>query len=171
MISMTDLAAGYNQILMHEPDKEKTSFITEWGTFCYRVMPFGLKNAGSTFQRMATMIFHDMIHQEVEVYVDDMIVKSRTPEGHLEALEKFFLRLRKYNLKLNPAKCRFDASSGIFLGHLVSEKGIEIDPSKAKAILGVPPPQTEEEIRGFLGRLQYISRFCEHEIFTSCVTR
>src|ERR1043165_9637713 len=144
---------------MHGPDKEKTSFISEWVTFCYRVMPFGLKNAGATYQRMATTVFHDMIHQEVEVYVDDMIVKSRTPYGHLEALEKFFLRLRKFNLKLNPAKCLFGASSGIFLGHLISKIGIEVDPSKAKAILGMPPPRTEVEIRGFLGRLQHIRRF------------
>src|ERR1043165_9347489 len=158
MVSLTDLAAGYNQILMHGPDKEKTSFISEWGTFCYRVMPFGLKNAGATYQRMATTVFHDMIHQEVEVYVDDMIVKSKTPEGHLEALEKFFLRLRKFNLKLNPAKCLFGETSGVFLGYLVSKRGIEVDPSKAKAILEMPPPRTESEIRGFLGRLQYISR-------------
>ena len=91
-------------------------------------MPFGLKNVGATYQRMATTVFHDMIHQEVEVYVDYMIVKSRTPEGHFEALEKFFLRLRKFNLKLNPAKCLFGATSGVFLGYLVSKRGIEVDP-------------------------------------------
>ena len=159
MVSLTDLAVGYNQIMMHLPDKEKTAFITEWGTYCYRVMPFGLKNAGATYQRMATTIFHDMIHKEVEVYVDDMVVKSKTAEEHTTALEKFFLRLRKYNLKLNPAKCLFGATSGVFLGHMVSRKGIEIDPSKAKAILEMPAPKTKKEVRGFLGRLQYISRF------------
>ena len=165
-VSLTDLAAGYNQIQMYGPDKGKMSFITEWGTFCYHVMPFGLKNAGATYQRMATTVFHDMIHKEVEVYVDDMVIKSKTPEEHLEALEKFFLRLRKFNLKLNPAKCLFGATSGVFLGHLVSKRGIVVDPSKTKAILEMPPPQTEKEIRGFLGRLQYISRFIKQLVDT-----
>src|SRR3989442_7165755 len=100
-----------------------------------------------------------MIHKKVEVYVDDMVIKSKSAENHAHELEKFFLRLRKYNLKLNPAKCLFGATSGVFLGHLISRSGIEIDPSKSKAILETPPPRTEKEIRGFLGRLQYISQF------------
>ena len=74
--------SGYNQIFMANDDKLKTTFITEFGTFCYRVMPFGLKNAGATYQRMTVTIFHDMIHREVEVYVDDMLVKSETREEH-----------------------------------------------------------------------------------------
>ncbi|MBN8134085.1 RNA-directed DNA polymerase, partial [Vibrio vulnificus] len=80
-------------------DKLKTTFVTEFGTFCYRVMPFGLKNAGATYQRMAVAIFHDMIHNEVEVYVDDMLVKSESREDHWVALEKFCQRLVKYNLR------------------------------------------------------------------------
>jgi len=75
--------SGYNQILMAPKDREKTTFTTEWGTYCYRVMPFGLKNAGSTYQRAATTLLRDMIHKEVEVYVDDMIVKAKEREGHL----------------------------------------------------------------------------------------
>ena len=74
---------GYNQILMAPKDMEKTSFITEWGTYCYRVMPFGLKNAGATYQRAATTLFHDMMHRDVEVYVDDMIVKSRDRSDYI----------------------------------------------------------------------------------------
>ena len=77
---------GYNQILMAPEDREKTTFTTPWGTYCYRVMPFGLKNVGATYQRAATTILHDMIHKEVEVYVDDMIVKSKEREGHYIAL-------------------------------------------------------------------------------------
>src|ERR1041384_7056868 len=134
MVSMTDLAVGYNHILMHPPDKEKTAFTTEWGNYCYAVMPFGLKNAGATYQRMATTIFHDLIHKEVEVYVDDMIIKTKTAEEHVVALEKVFQRLCKYNLKLNPTKCLFGATSEVFLGYLVSKRGIEIDPAKSKAI-------------------------------------
>ena len=74
-------------------DREKTTFITQWGVYCYRVMPFGLKNAGATYQRAATTLLHDMIHKEVEVYVDDMIVKSKDMPGHIVALEKFFARI------------------------------------------------------------------------------
>jgi hypothetical protein len=86
---------GYNQNKMAPEDREKTSFITPWGAFCYVVMPFGLINAGATYQRGMTKIFHDMIHKEIEVYVDDMIVKSGTEEEHVEYLLKMFQRLRK----------------------------------------------------------------------------
>ncbi|RVW67594.1 Retrovirus-related Pol polyprotein from transposon 17.6 [Vitis vinifera] len=151
--------SGYNQILMAPEDMEKTAFITEWGTYCYRVMPFGLKNAGATYQRAATTLFHDMMHRDVEVYVDDMIVKSRGRADHLDALERFFERIRKFRLRLNPKKCTFGVTSGKLLGHIVSERGIEVDRDKIKAILDMPAPKTEKEIRGFLGRLQYISRF------------
>ena len=140
-------------------DLEKTTFITEWGTYCYRVIPFGLKNVGATYQRAATTLFHDMMHRDVEVYVDDMIVKSRGRADHLDALERFFERIRKFRLRLNPKKCTFGVTSGKLLGHIVSERDIEVDPDKIKAILDMPAPKTEKEIRGFLGRLQYISRF------------
>ncbi len=86
---------------MDEEDKEKTSFITQWGVFYYRVMPFGLKNARATYQRAMVTLFHDMMHKEVEVYVDDMIIKSRERESHVQVLRKVFERLKKYQLKLN----------------------------------------------------------------------
>ena len=86
--------------------KKKTYFITEWGTYCYRVMPFGLRNMGATYQRMTIAMFHDMIHKEVEVYVDDMMLKSETKEGHPAALEKFLRRVEKYSLE-NSKKCVF----------------------------------------------------------------
>ena len=159
MLSFMDGFSGYNQILMALEDMEKTSFITEWGTYCYRIMPFGLKNARATYQRAATTLFHDMMHRDVEVYMDDMIVKSQGGADHLAALQRFFERIRQFRLRLNPKKCSFGVTSGKLLGHIVSERGIEIDPEKTKAILDMPAPRTEKEIRGFLGRLQYISRF------------
>ena len=122
-------------------------------------MPFGLKNAGATYQRAATTLLHDMMHKEVEVYVDDMIVKSKDRPGHNVALRKFFERLRKYNMRLNAAKCAFGVTSGKLLGYVISSRGIEIDPTKIKAILSMPPSKTEKQIRGFIGPLQYISRF------------
>ena len=95
MYSFMDGFSGYSQIMMVVMDKIKTAFITEWGTYCYKVMPFGLKNAGATYQRAVTALFHDMMHKEVEVYVDDMMVKSEMREGHFEALDKFLARLEK----------------------------------------------------------------------------
>ncbi|KAE8662571.1 No pollen germination related 2 [Hibiscus syriacus] len=143
--SFMDGFSGYNQIKMNPEDMEKTTFITMWGTFCYKVMPFGLKNAGATYQRAMVTLFHDMMHKEIEVYVDDMIAKSRTEEEHIQNLRKLFQRLRKYQLKLNPAKCTFGVTSGKLLGFVVSKKGIEIDPDKVKAIQDLPPPNTKKE--------------------------
>ena len=138
---------------------EKTTFITLWGTFCYKVMSFGLKNVGATYQRAMVALFHDMMHKEIEIYVDDMIAKSRTEEEHLVNLQKLFGRLRKYKLGLNPAKCTFGVKSGKLLGFVVRQKGIEVDLEKVKAILEIPEPCTEKQVRGFLGRLNYIARF------------
>ena len=104
MYSFMDGFSGYNQIMMAVMDKFKNAFIIEWGTYYYKVMHFGLKNTGATYQRVATALFHDMMHKEVEVYVDDMMVKSETREGHFKALDKFLARLEKYNLRLNPKK-------------------------------------------------------------------
>ena len=159
MLSLMDGFFGYNQILMASEDMEKTSFIIKWGTYCYWVMPFGLKNAGATYQRAATTLFHDMMHRDVEVYVDDMIVKSRDRADHLAALQRFFERIRQFRLRLNPKKCTFGVTSGKLLGHIVSERGIEVDPEIIKAILDMPTPRNEKEIISFLGKLQYISRF------------
>jgi hypothetical protein len=162
VFSFMDGFSGYNQIKMAVEDKEKTSFITPWGTFCYQVMPFGLTNAGATYQRGMTTLFHDMMHKEIEVYVDDMIVKLGTEEEHVEYLLKMFQRLRKYQLRLNPNKCTFGVRSGKLFGFIFSQKGIEVDPDKVRAIREMPAPQTEKQVRGFLGRLNYISRFISH---------
>ena len=111
---------GYNQIMMTVIDKLKTSFTTRWGIYCYLVMPFRLKNDGASYQRMATTLLHDMIHKKIEVYMDDMMVKSLTREGQFEALEKFLARAEKYNLRLNLKNCVFRMTSGKLLGHIAS---------------------------------------------------
>ena len=144
---------------MDEEHAEKTAFITPWGVYHYRVMSFGLKNAGATYMRAMPTIFHDMIHKEIEVYVDDVIIKSRESSDHLTHLRKLFERLRRYNLKLNPAKCAFGVPAGKLLGFIVSRRGIVLDPSKIKAISELPPPKTRKEVMSLLGRLNYISRF------------
>ena len=144
---------------MAPEDREKTTFITHWGTYCYRVMPFGLKNAGATYQRVATTLLHNMVHKEVEVYVDDMIVKSKRREGHLGALRKLFERLRKYRMRLNLQKCTFRVTTGKLLGFLITQRGIDVDPTKIKAIIEMSLPRNEKEVWGFLGRVQFICRF------------
>ena len=136
---------------MAPKDMTKTTFNTEWGIYCYTVMSFSLKNAGATYQRMATALLHDMMHNEVEVYVDDMIMKSKDRENHTMNLRKFFKRIKEYRLRLNLQKCTFGVTTGKLLGFLVSDRGIEVDPSKIKDILEIPPPKSEKEIRGFLG--------------------
>ncbi|KAL6348421.1 hypothetical protein AAG906_005729 [Vitis piasezkii] len=146
-------------ILMALEDMEKKTFITEWGTYCYRVKPFGLKNERATYQRVATTLFHDMMHRDVEVYEDDVIVKSRNKANHLEALERLFERIRKFRLRLNPKKYTFGMTSGKLLGHMVSERGIEVNLDKIKAILDMPASKTKKDIRGFLSKLQYINCF------------
>ena len=110
LLSFMDAFSGYNQISMDPVDQEKPSFITGQGTFCYRVMPFGLKNAGATYQ-MANRMFQKQIGTTMEVYIDDMLVKSTTAELHIAHLSEAFQILREYNMKLNPAKCAFGVSA------------------------------------------------------------
>ena len=149
LFSFMDGFSGYNQIKMASEDMEKTTFLTMWGTFCYKVMPFGLKNASAIYQR-AMVTFHDMMHKEIEVYVDDMIAKSQGEDDHVINLKKLFERLRKFQLKLNSAKCTFGATSEKLLGFMVSNKEIEIDLDKVRAIQDLSPPRTQKEVRSFM---------------------
>jgi hypothetical protein len=123
------------------------------------MMPFGLKNAGATYQRTMTTIFHDMMHHKIEDYVDDVVVKSKTREGHLETLRKVLERCRVYKLRMNPLKCAFGVSVGKFLGFLVHKQGNDVDPAKATAIATMKPPTNVKQLKSFLGRLSYIRRF------------
>ena len=105
-------------------------------------MPFGLKNVGATYHKATTTLFHDMMHHDVEVYVDDMIVKSQGRSDHLATLERFFERIRQFRLRLNPKKYTFGVTSRKLLGYMISERGIEADPDKIRAILDMPTPST-----------------------------
>ena len=138
LMSFMDSFMGYNQIKIVSKDMTKITFTTEWGIYCYTIMLIQLKNAGATYQRMAMALLHDMMHNEVEVYVDDMIVKSKDRGGHIINLMKFFERIKEYRLRLNIQKCTFGVIVGKLLGFLVSDKGIEVEVSKIKAILDKP---------------------------------
>ena len=119
MLSFLDAFLGYHQIPMHPPMAEKTSFITPRGLYCYNVMPFGLKNAGPTYQRLVTKMFRPLLGSTMEVYIDDMLVKSKQHQDHVTHLQQVFDLLQKYDMKLNPLKCAFGVSAGKFLGFMV----------------------------------------------------
>ena len=144
---------------MDEADQEKTSFVTSQGLFCYKVIPFGLKNAGATYQRLVNHMFRPQIGRNVEVYVDDMLVKSQDEEIHLDDLQETFDTLRQYNMKLNPSKCAFGVSSGKFLGFMVSHRGIETNPDKIRAILDMKPSQNVKEVQSLTGRVAALNKF------------
>ncbi|XP_059669890.1 uncharacterized protein LOC132315551 [Cornus florida] len=158
LLSFMDAYSGYNQISMHTPDRDKTSFITDRGLYCYKVMPFGLKNAGATYQRLVNLMFKDQIRRNMEVYVDDMLVKSLKAQDHLVDLQETFQVLRKHQMKLNPSKCAFGVSSGKFLGYMVSRRGIEANPEKVQAILNMQSPASTKELQRLTGRIAALNR-------------
>ncbi|GKV15581.1 hypothetical protein SLEP1_g26361 [Rubroshorea leprosula] len=144
ILSFMDGHSGYNQIFIAEEDIPKTAFRCPGaiGTYEWVVMPFGLKNAGATYQRATNAIFHDMIGRFMEIYIDDVVVKSNEDEEHLEHLKLAFERMRKHGLKMNPLKCAFGVSAGNFLGYLVHERGLEVDQNKARAVIEAQPPRS-----------------------------
>jgi len=158
-MSFMDGSSGYNQIRMSLKDEEYTAFRTPKGIYCYKVMPFGLKNAGATYQRAMQNIFDDMLHKRVECYVDDLVVKTKQREHHLEDLRIVFERLRKFDLKMNPLKCAFGVTSGKFLGFIVRHRGIEVYPSKIDVIQKMPEPKNLRDLRNLQGKLAVIRRF------------
>lgn len=165
LMSFLDAYSGYNQIKMNPEDQEKTSFITNFGTYCYNVMPFGLKNAGATYQRLVNKMFEKQIGKTMEVYIDDMLVKSLNACDHLKHLQETFDIPRKHNMKLNPEKCAFRVSSGKFLGLLVSQSGIEANPDKIKAIEDIPDQLSNvKEVQRLTGRLAALSRFISRSL-------
>ncbi|XP_028078733.1 uncharacterized protein K02A2.6-like [Camellia sinensis] len=125
VLSFMDWCSGYNQIRMALEDEELTAFRTTKGIYCYKVMPFGIKNAGATYQHAMQKIFDDMLHKFVECYVDDLVVKTKKKENHLEDFRTVFNWLKKYDLKMNPLKCAFGVTFGKFLGFIVRHRGIE----------------------------------------------
>lgn len=159
MLSLMDGFLGYNQIWVAPQDQHKMAFTTPWGTFCYKVMPFGLKNVDATYQHAMTYVFHDMMHDVVKDYVDDLLSKSKTHEQHWDVLERVFACLLKHNVRLNPKKCVFGITSGKLLGFIISKRGIEVDPKKVIAITSMPPPHDLKTLRSLQGKIQVIHCF------------
>ena len=159
LLSFMDTFSGYNQISMDPNDKEKTSFVTWHGTYCYWVMPFGLKNAGATHQRLVNKMFQKQIGASMEVYIDDMLVKSVKAELHITYLAEAFQVLKSYNMKLNPSKCAFGVSAGKFLGFIVNNRGVEANPDKIKVVLDMLPPSNVKEVQRLTRRIVALRRF------------
>ncbi|XP_020685650.1 uncharacterized protein LOC110101896 [Dendrobium catenatum] len=151
-----------NVVLMNLTDEEATAFQIDRGLYCYWVMPFGLKNAGETYQRLMNNVFKTLIGHNMEVYVDDMLVKSLEKSQHISNLEKCFRLSRRYNMSLNPAKCAFGVASEKFLGFMVTHKGIEANPKKIKALRDMVPPKNIKEVQRLNGRIAALSRFLAH---------
>ena len=154
-----DAFFGYNQIPMHAADEENTAFMTEHSNYCYRTMPFGLKNAGATYQRLMDKIFSEQVGRNIEIYVDDLVVKSLSEEGHLDDLQEAFEAVRKNNLKLNQEKCSFGIQIGKFLGFMLTDRGIEANPDKCRAIMEMSSPTDVKGVQRLTGKIASLQRF------------
>ncbi|MGI9458903.1 MAG: RNase H-like domain-containing protein, partial [Pirellulales bacterium] len=159
--STLDLRSGYWQIEMSETDKEKTAFTTFYGLFEFNVLPFGLSNAPSTFQRLMEVVLAGLNWKICAVYLDDVVTFSSSFEQHLTDLGQVFDALRTADLKLQPKKCQFARSSINFLGHRLSPSGISPEPQKLAAVHEIPPPTSREEVKSFMGLASYYRRFVQ----------
>ena len=157
LMSFLDAFSGYNQIRMHPMDECKTAFMTERSCYCYKVMSFGLKNVGATYQRLMDRVLSPMLGRHVQAYVDDMVVTSREKEQHVTDLEELFMTIAKYRLKLNLEKCIFGVEAEKFLGFLLTEWGIEANPEKCAAIMAMRSPASVKEVQQLTVRLAALS--------------
>ena len=147
ILSFLDAFFGYHQIRIHLLDSEKTAFITSHGLYCYNVMPFGLKNAGATYQRLVTKIFQPLLGNTMEAYIDDMLVKSKESFNHAKHIQEAFDLLRRYGMKLNPLKCVFGVSTSKFLGFMVTQRGIKANLIQLKTIMDSQTPTSKKGVQ------------------------
>ncbi|KAM1243450.1 hypothetical protein ACFX2G_035701 [Malus domestica] len=159
LLSFMDAYSGYNQILINPPDQEHTAFTTNRGLYYYKVMPFGLKNAGATYQRLVNSMFVEQIGKSMKVYVDDMLVKNKHADQHITNLSETFTILKMYRMRLNPNKCTFGVSSSKFLSFMISQQGIEANPENIKAIIDMKEPETSKDIQSLTSKVAALTRF------------
>ena len=158
-MSFLDAFQGYYQIPLALDDQERTAFVTPIGNYHYKVMPFGLKNAGATYQSMMTRMLESQLGKNIEIYIDDMVVKSKVESEHVSHLGNIFTILRKHKLHLNASKCSFGVGSGKFLGYMVTHSGIEVNPDQIKAINNLQPPRNPKELQRLTGMTAALNRF------------
>jgi hypothetical protein len=159
LLCFLDCYSGYHQIALKEEDQIKTAFITPFGTYAYKTMSFGLKNAEATYQHAIQMCFADQLHRNVEAYVDDVVIKTRNPNGLITDLEETFSRLCRFWWKLNPTKCVFGVPSGKLLGFIISNWGIEANPVKILAITDMGASATIKDVQKLTGCMAALNRF------------
>ena len=150
-MSFLNAFQGYHQIPLVLDDQEKTSFVTPTRNYHYKVMPFGLKNSGATYKRMITRMFEPQLGKNIEIYIDNMLVKSKVESDHVNDLENIFDILRTYKLRLNTSKCSFGVGSGKFLGYMITHHGIEVSPDQIKAINNLQTPRNPNEVQRLTG--------------------
>ena len=158
-MSFLDAFQGYDQIPLALDDQEKTAFVTPVGNYHHKAMPFGLKNAGSTYQRMMTKMFEPQLGKNVKVYIDDMVVKSKLVSEHIMDLTSIFEILKEHKLRLNTSKCFFGVSSGKFLGYMVTHRRIEVNPNQIIAINNLQPPRNPKEVQKLTGMMAALNQF------------
>ena len=158
-MSFLNAFQGYHQIPLALGDQEKIVFVTPTRNYHYKVMPFGLKNARSTYQRMMTRMFKPQLGKNIEIYIDDMLVKSKLEYEHIDDLGNIFEILRRHKLRLNASKCSFGVGSGKFLGYMVTHCGIEVNPDQIKAINNLQPPRNPKEVQKLTRITVTLNRF------------
>ena len=158
-MSFLDAFQEYHQIPLALDNQENTAFVTPTRNYHYKVMSFGLKNAGSTYQRMMTKMFEPQLCKCIEIYIDDMVVKSKIVSEYVGDLRNIFEILRKYKLHLNASKCSFGVGSGKFLGYMVTHRGIEVNPNQIKAINSLQPPRNPKEVQKLTIMISAMNQF------------
>ena len=158
-MSFLDVFQGYHQIPLALDDQEKTTFVTPIGNYHYKVMPFCLKNAESTYQRMMRRMFEPQLGKSIEVYIENMVVKNKVVSEHVGDLGNIFEILRKHKMRLNASKCSFGVRSDKFLGYIVTHRGIEVNLDQIKAINSLQPPRNPKEVQKLTGMTAASNRF------------
>ena len=158
-ISFLDAFQGYHHIPLALDDQEKTAFVTPTRNYHYKVMPFYLNNAGATYQMMMTRMFEPHLGKNIEIYINDMVVKSKIESEHVNDLGDIFGILRRHKLGFNASKCSFGVGSGRFLGYMVTHRGIEVNPDQIKAINDLQPPRNPKEVQNLTGMTAVLNRF------------
>ena len=161
VFSGLDLASGYWQIRIHDDDVDKTAFRTHLGHFQWRVLSFGLTNCPSTFQQVMNDVFRDCLGKFVVIYLDDILIYSKTAAEHEHHLRVVLQRLREHEFYCRPHKCHFNQSEIQYLGHIVGREGVKVDPRKIQAVAEWPVPQDQHQVRSFLGLANYFRRFVQ----------
>jgi hypothetical protein len=159
LLCFLDCYSGYHQIALHPDDEDKTTFITPHDIYCYKVMTFGLKNAGATYQKAIQKCLKSQNGKNIEAYIDDVVVKTTVEDKLIAGLNETFANLREFQWKLNPTKCVFGVPFGLLLGFMVGHRGIEDNPVKVDAICKMAKPSNKKDVMKLTGMMATLGCF------------